>query len=242
MGKGIGELKEKTLHASLKNYLQPDQAKQEVKCCGYVADILDGNRITEVQTRNFYAMKDKLRCFLDNGNDVTVVYPVTRVKWLIWIDQTSGDMTKKRKSPKTGVPQEIFYELYSLRELLPHERLHFRICMVDAEEYRNLNGWSRDKKRGSTRAERIPIAIDSWISLDTPEDFSGMLPDTLKDPFEAKELAAVCRISRTLAARGLSVLLKLGVIERTGKRGRAYLYGRKSVTSESPECAAVPEA
>lgn len=232
MRNGIGELKERTLHATLKNLLQPDQAKQEVKCCGYVADIRDENRIIEIQTGNFHSMKDKLRCYLENGYDVTIVYPVTRTKWLIWIDQSNGNLTKKRRSPKTGVPQELFYELVYLKEFLPHERLHFHICMVDTEEYRNLNGWSNDRKRGSTRAERIPVAMEDWIKLDTPQDFEKLLPESLDDTFCVKDFAAACRISETLASRGITVLTKLGVIRRIGKKGRAYVYEKTHANSE----------
>ena len=232
MGKGIGELKERTLHAVLKDYLQPDKNKQEIPYRGYIADIMDGNRITEIQTRNFYAMREKLHCFLEE-NEVTIVYPVTRTKWLLWVDPDTGEMTKKRKSPKTGVPQEIFYELYFLRGLLPHNRLHFLICMVDAEEYRNLNGWSQDRKRGSSRVERIPIAIESWIPLQTPQDFLLLLPEELQEPFTVREYAEKCGISETLAGRGLAVLLKLGVVSRIGKRGRAFLYARAAAMQKS---------
>ena len=60
---GVGTIGEKTLHSVIKRYLQPDPAYREVKvgCGKLVADIYDGETITEIQTRNFLALKKKLK-------------------------------------------------------------------------------------------------------------------------------------------------------------------------------------
>ena len=42
---GIGTLGEKTLHAVLKNYYQPDNTKQEIKIGNFFADIADSGSI-----------------------------------------------------------------------------------------------------------------------------------------------------------------------------------------------------
>ena len=42
---GIGTLGEKTLHALLKNYLEPDETKQEIRLGTYYADIYNGKEI-----------------------------------------------------------------------------------------------------------------------------------------------------------------------------------------------------
>ena len=76
MGKnGIGTLGEKTLHAVIKNYLEPREELQEVRVNGYVADICRENQIWEVQTRNFNTLRRKLEAFLPEYK-VTVVYPI----------------------------------------------------------------------------------------------------------------------------------------------------------------------
>jgi hypothetical protein len=41
---GIGTLAEKTVHAVLKHYLVPKEQCHEIKCNGYVADIMHGWR------------------------------------------------------------------------------------------------------------------------------------------------------------------------------------------------------
>ena len=108
---GIGTLSEKTIHAILKNYYQPDEDKQEMPIENFVADIYSDGEIIEIQTRQFNRMRDKLKAFLPLY-PVTIVYPIPREKWLVWIDEESGELSKKRKSPVKGNPYMAFPELY----------------------------------------------------------------------------------------------------------------------------------
>lgn len=64
--KGIGTLSEKTLHAVLKNYYEPDENKHEVAIDGYYADIFNDSGIIEIQTRQLNKLRDKLAVFLKN--------------------------------------------------------------------------------------------------------------------------------------------------------------------------------
>ena len=98
---GIGCLGEKILHVVLKQYLEPDPSFHEVKIGRYVADIAGDSGVVEIQTRNFSALKKKLAAFLPHY-PVTVVTPIPQIKWLSWIEEQTGEVTKKRKSPKTG--------------------------------------------------------------------------------------------------------------------------------------------
>lgn len=90
---GIGTLAEKTTHAILKNYYEPDEDKQEIPIENYVADIYTENGIIEIQTRQFNKLRGKLNAFLPLY-PVTIVYPIPREKWLIWIDEETGDLSK----------------------------------------------------------------------------------------------------------------------------------------------------
>ena len=87
--KGIGTLKEKTLHAVLKNFYEPDTSCQEVKIDKFVADIQRDGEVIEIQTRNFNSMRKKLDKFLELY-PVTIVYPIVYTKRLYWIDETTG--------------------------------------------------------------------------------------------------------------------------------------------------------
>ena len=55
---GVGTLQEKTIHAVLKNYYEPDEDKQEIPIENYVADIYSDGEIIEIQTRNFDKMRE----------------------------------------------------------------------------------------------------------------------------------------------------------------------------------------
>ena len=108
---GIGTLSEKTVHAILKNYYEPDEDHQEIPIENYVADIYRDEEIIEIQTRQFNRMRDKLNTFL-SLYPVTIIYPIPRQKWLIWIDEESGELSQKRKSASRGTPYFAFEELY----------------------------------------------------------------------------------------------------------------------------------
>ena len=222
---GIGCLGEKTLHALLKSYLQPDESKQEVRVGGYIADIADGEKITEIQTRQFYRLRKKLDAFLPLY-PVTVVFPVAGTKWLYWIDESTGEVTQKRKSPKTGTSYEIFRELYQIKPFLLNESLRFLIVVLEMEEYRLLDGWSGDRKKGSSRYDRIPLQVQYEVALGGAAGYAGLLPTGLPDTFTVKDFKAESRLSLKAAGAALNVLSHVGAAERTGKRGRMFLYRR----------------
>ena len=87
---GIGTLSEKSLHAILKNYYEPDESRHEISVEGSVADVFTGTEIIEIQTRNFDKMRAKLDKFLPLY-PVTLVYPIPREKRIIWIDEETGE-------------------------------------------------------------------------------------------------------------------------------------------------------
>lgn len=220
---GIGTYKEKTLHAVLKNFFEPDKSKQEIRYKGFIADIINDDGVYEIQTRAFNTMRKKLDCFLED-TQVTIIYPAVRLKWLIWIDVNSGEITKKRKSPKIGTPYVIYEELYKIKWMLTNPLLRFRIVMVDVEEYRKLDGWSDDKKKGSTRAERIPVDISEIIEINNVSDYKKLIPPDMPDEFVANDFKTASKLSYRNAQTALNVLNAVGAIELIGKRGRAYLY------------------
>ena len=220
---GIGTLQEKTIHAILKDYYAPHKDMQEIPINGYVADIFTGEEIIEIQTANFNKMREKLDSFLPEY-PVTIVYPIPRVKWLSWIDQESGECSALRKSPVKGNIYKAFYELYKIKSYLPHQNLKLCFPLLDIEEYRLLNGWSRDKKRGSCRYDRIPISMVEEIRFDRVEDYMQLIPYGLEEPFTSLEFAKAVSIKKEEAGRVLHILSYLHVIEQCGKKGRAYTY------------------
>ena len=220
---GIGTLSEKTVHAVMKNYYAPDTDMHEIPIENFVADIFTGQEIIEIQTRAFYKMRRKLDAFLPLY-PVTIVYPIPHIKWLSWIDEKTGETSPKRKSPKTGNPYMAFIELYKIRPYLSNPNLHLKLALLDMEEYRLLNGWSRDKKKGSERYDRIPVKFAEEVCIDRREDYMQFVPIDLEDEFIVKDFAKAAMVHEDTARLSLNILNYLGVVRRVGKKGNAYVY------------------
>lgn len=221
---GIGTYSEKTLHSALKKYFEPDQSKHEQKCFGYIADILNGDHITEIQTGSLRALLGKLRVYLENGMKVTVVHPIAADKWISWVDPESGEVAKRRKSPKRGSYNDAVYDIYGIRELIGNECLTIKLILVDIDEYRYLNGWSKDRKKGSERMDRIPLEIKSSCDFRSSRDYLKLLPKEIPHPFSVKDYMKLTHQSRRSSQCAVALLRSLKLIERVGKDGRAYLY------------------
>lgn len=223
---GIGTLSEKTVHAVLKNYLEPDTGFHEIKTGRYFADVRTPDGIFEIQTRQFNKLRSKLEAFLPDYS-VIVVYPIPHIKYLRWVDEATGEISPPHKSPKKGVFQSVFYELYKIKPYLTHPNFHLLLIMMDLEEYRFLNGWSRDRKKGSSRSDRIPTSLYAEEAIDTLSDYRKLIPDTLPETFTVKDYAKAARITQTAAQPAINVLYYVGAIDRIGKSGNAFLYERR---------------
>ncbi len=223
---GIGTYGEKTVHAIFKNYYEPEEDKQEIPIDRYIADIFNGQEIIEIQTRQFERMRKKLEAFL-SIYPVTIVYPIPREKWLIWIDEESGELTARRKSPKKGNPYHAFKELYRIKMYLKNPNLKLKLVLTDIEEYRLLNGWSKDRKKGSTRYDRIPLNIIGETQIERPEDYMQFVPTQLEEAFTVKEFAREAHIPQKLAGTVIHILHYVGTIERIGRKGNAFIYQLK---------------
>ena len=218
----IGILNERTLHAALKRYYEPDTSCHEVRYKGYVADVLNAQGVIEIQTGSFARLKPKLAAFLAD-TDVTVVYPLVVNKWVSWIDAETGEVTSRRKSPKKAVPAAAPSALFPIGEWLNHERLCVHVIEVDVEEYRRLDGWSHDKKKGATKVERIPTAIGAKTVLHDAADCRRLLPDDLPDSFTSAEFGRLIRLGGRSLWEAQTLLLRLDILRRE-KVGRSYRY------------------
>lgn len=222
---GFGTLQEKTIHEVIKDFYCYDRDYQEQKRGRYIADIAIEDNIWEIQTRSFDKMRPKLNAFLPEYH-VTIIYPVPVEKKVYWLEQETGRITGGRKSPRKGSGYDVFRELYKIRPCLKNPNFAVHIFLMDMEEYKLLNGWSRDRKRGATRYDRLPGKLRDIIRLEKKEDYSMFLPESLPDYFTTKDLAGISHISQKAAQTCLLILRDLELVERCGKQGRLYLYQR----------------
>jgi len=221
----IGTLGEKTIHAVLKYYYEPDRKKQEVKIGNYVADIFTGTEIMEIQTKQFNKLRKKLVVFLKEY-PVTIVHPISQKKWIYWIDSDTGEVSKGRVSPRHGCVYDAFYELYKIKPFLIQPGLTIRIPALIVKEYKYLNGWSKDKKRGASRIDQIPIRLEEETILKQAEDYAALIPKELPDHFTCKEFAQYTKIRTETAQIVIHIFCFVGVLQKSGQKGHAFLYKR----------------
>ncbi len=223
--RGIGRLQEKNLHAILKHTLEPCEDFHEIKVGSYFVDIKNHQGIIEIQTRNLNAIRNKLTNLLKE-NTVILVHPQPSDRWIVWIDNETGLVSSKRKSPKKGSVYQSFLELYKIKSLLNHPNLRLWIPLVDIEEYRNLDGWSKDGKKGSSRYNQLPLDLVDIVKVECINDYYKLLPKELITNFTTKDFKKYSATTQRMSTTALTVLKHLGIITAVGKLGRNILYSR----------------
>jgi hypothetical protein len=227
---GIGTLREDSLHAALKAwYAQPgDQLECQVD--GYVVDLVRGDLLVEVQTGNFSAIRQKLAMLLER-HPVRLLYPVPSEKWIV---TTSGDGTTvlgKRKSPKHGRASDVFRELVHIPVLMRHPNLSLEVLLTREEVVWREDGEGSWRRKGRSIADRRLLEVISRSVFNAPGDFRAFIPSDLPQIFTVADLSEHTREPRYLAQKMAYCLREMGVVEQTGKRGRALTYQVKPVDS-----------
>lgn len=238
---GIGTLAEKRMHAILKNFVCADVTCHEIKLrdvlpdvpmdkkkgVGYVADVLRGSNIWEIQTGSMYPMRDKIAWYMKYAPHlVTVVVPVPYRKYINWIDPESGTVQKRSSKPHVTKPTAAASELYWLREHLQNPKLRFELLLLEVEEYRLLDGYGRDRKARASKYEKIPTALCGTVVLEKKEDFRMFLPDSLPERFTAAQYAKASGQRGRNAYYALHMLTGAGLLAEGDKIGRAQSWRR----------------
>lgn len=220
----IGTLSEKSIHSEIKNYLEPNKEYQEVKVGNYIADIKRDNEIFEVQTQQFKNLISKLNYYIKNGYDITVVYPLVQEKYVNWIDPISTEIVERRKSSYKKYIQDIFKELYWIKDYIANEQIKLKIITLTAEEYKYLDGYGQNQKYKATKIDKVPSKIINEINIQSVNDFKIFLPDTLPKEFTSKDFQKYTRSRSKYLGSGLKILREIGVIKVVRKQGNAYVY------------------
>ena len=221
--KMIGILAEKNVHSIIKFYLEPDKEYHEIKVGNFYADIKKDNHIYEIQTRSFDKLRAKLDCFLSNY-EVTIVYPIDHKKWILWINKDSGLVEQKNLSKHIGNINHIFKELYKIKTYLVNPRIHLKILLIDLEETRILDGYSKDLKKGSTKLNKYPLDLFNEVDIYNLYDYKLFIPESIPSKFASKDYAKQAKITKSDAQIALNVLNYLDIVNRVGKDGKSYIY------------------
>lgn len=222
----IGTKSEYRVHGALKYYFQPDDRFHEVNTEGFICDAVseDGSEIFEIQTRGLNRLRSKIER-LTVSHTLTVIHPIITEK-RIYVTYAESGEASVRKSPKRGFETDIFGEIYSIREHLTNPSLRIKLVLIKCDEFRVYAGSKESRKPFAKpiSIERIPTELIEIIDLGCREDYLRFIPQGLPREFGQAEFSRLGGIPRSGAGLIINPLISLGLIEKAGKRGRAYLY------------------
>jgi len=226
----IGTLRESSLHAALKQWYACPGDTFEVSLEGYFIDIQREGTLIEIQTRNFSAMRTKLRALIDRY-PVRLIHPIAQEKYVVQLASSKstpkGQLPKpthRRKSPRKGQLTHLFSELVSLPDLVAHPNFSLTIVLTREEEIQTRGRGGSWRRKGWKIIDRKLLEVVETVVLNGPQDFLRFLPASLSEPFTTRELSRQGHYPIYLAQKMTYCLSRMGAIEAVGKQGRAVLY------------------
>lgn len=219
----IGTLREKPLHAALKEWCRVEDDSVEVPVDGFVIDLVRGELLIEVQTSGFASMKKKVNDLLAAGHSMRIVYPIAVDTTIIKIDG-DGTVLDQRLSPKHGQPAELFAKLVSFPEMLAKPGFEIEVVSIIEEQVRHHVPDKSWRRKGWTILERRLVDVVESRLIDGADRLVELLPEDLPDPFTTADLASCMGSTRRLAQQAAYCLRRSGVADEVGRRGRAIEY------------------
>ncbi len=217
---GIGQLNETELHAALKHYCASPKAQFEVKLDGYFIDVVEDDLLIEIQTRNFSAIKPKLKKLLAK-HKLRLVHPIAQEKWILKQD---GDDFSRRKSPKRGKLEHIFDELIRIPELVKHKNFSLQVLLISSEESRLVRPKVKWRDKGWTPTGKRLLEVYESHLFKSKKDYINLLPKDLPSPFTTADLVKTMKVNKALASKIAFCLRKMGFAKVCGKQGRFTSY------------------
>ena len=224
----IGTLNAKPLHEALRQWYAQSNDRFEVSVDGFVVDIVRGDLLVEIQTRNFGAVKRKLEKLVVH-HPVRLVYPIPREKWIINVAQDGISALSRRKSPKHGAVEDVFEGLVSFPRLLMNPNFSIELLLIQEEEVRRYDGTRRWRRKGWVTQEHRLLRVVERRSLETLADMCALIPAALTEPFTTSDLAIAMAKPRRLAQKMVYCLRLMGCITVVGKRGNAISYTQTTI-------------
>ncbi|MCH8992079.1 MAG: hypothetical protein IIA44_10080 [Acidobacteria bacterium] len=232
---GIGTLREKPLHASLKRWYARPGDGVEVHVDGFVIDLVREDLLIEVQTRGFSSMKQKITTLLELGHRVRIVHPIPIDKWIVKVD-ADGTVLSRRRSPRHGNPTDVFAELVSFPDLLAHPHLEVEVLLTIEEEYRRHTPNRSWRRKGWTVVERRLIEVVDTVLLRHTEDLTSYLTyQYLKERYDADNGFELHRGDYTLVHQLYDSLTTTVNVFGQPTADRAWIHaGRQPTLPHSP--------
>jgi hypothetical protein len=215
-------MNEFSLHLEIKTWYSFPEDLFEVRLGNYIVDILRGDLIIEVQTKNFSAIRGKLETLIKNYK-VRLVYPLPEQKRITHISK-DNTVTSRRKSPRKGRLTDLFRELVMIPQMIGEDNFSLEVLFIDEEEVRCEDGKGSWRRRGVSIKDRKLIAVNDRILFEKKADFLKVLPKGLSSVFTNRELADLAKISIRTARQITYCLRKSGMIQIVERKGRELTF------------------
>lgn len=222
--RGIGELRERSLHAGLKSWYARAHDRIEVPLEGYVVDLVRRGTLIEIQTRSFGKLRRKLTRLL-SSHRLRLVFPVAQRKWIVTTDE-AGRVLRRRRSPKRGAYRDVFAELMRIPDVMGNPNFTLEVLLVEVEELRCNDGRGSWRRKGVSVLDTRLVQVLGGRRFRTPADLARLVPARLKEPFTNRSLAAAAGMSVVAAGEMTYTLRRTGALAVVGRQGRAYLFAR----------------
>jgi len=218
-------LGETSLHDEVKRWFSQPGDRMEEWVDGYLIDIVRGDRLIEIQTGNFSAIKAKLEDLVGR-HPVRLVHTIAETKWIVRLD-ARGERVSRRRSPRRGRVEDLFLELVYIPHLMREVNFSLEALLIHSEEELIDDGRGSWRRRRWSVHDRRLLDVVGRITFSTPADYLKLLPATLHKEFTTRELAESLQLRTNIAQKMTYSLRHMNVIETIGKRGRARLYALK---------------
>lgn len=189
---------------------------------GYVVDVRGAREIVEIQTRGFFKLRKKLTALAPTYR-IRIVHPIA-VETTINKLAESGELLSSRRSPRHGREEDVFREIVSLADLLPHRNVTVEVVMIRAVETRIADGKGSWRRRGVSIVARQLAEILSEREFQSAADYLRILPKGIAEPFSNRDLMAAAGLSYRQVQPITSSLRKMGLLEVVERRSRESLY------------------
>ena len=235
-GSDFTTLREGSLHAALKARYAAGipGARVEAVVDGFVVDVVGRDELVEIQTASFGSARRKLERLV-GSHRVVLVHPIAVERWLVHVDP-DGAVLRRRRSPKRGLPIDLFDELVHLPALVTHPSFRIELVLIREEEIRGpIPAGARYRyRRDWWRLDRRLLDLTDTLRIDTPADLLALLPGGLPEPFTTADIVATTGRSKRLAMRAVYCLERSGAIVRLGRSGRLVAYGALPPADQPP--------
>ena len=223
--RSIGTKNESSLHKTLKFRYTGAGGKSEVQSGGFVADGRRKNgEYIEIQTGSFGPLRKKVKEFASLGK-VRIIHPIP-VNKKIEVFDTKGKLLSRRKSPLHGTLWDLFDALLYAPELPLIKNVKIEAVLVDITEKRIKDGKGSWRRKGISIKDKEMTAYHESVVFSKKSDYLRFIPFKKGEEFTVTAHAQKAGIKRHISQKTLYVLTKMNIINRIGKKGKAWVYVR----------------